>query len=252
VLDRIGDRNIDNASVFPGNHAVEFPMLDQCNGMNAEGRSEQAVSPIRLSSALDVAQDSHAGFGLARFRDLRADDVSDAAKTFFSAEVVLFDCIPFRRQYGFGNNDKRKIAPEFLCRFDMCDNIVDLIVDLGNQDDVRAACDTGGQRDVAGIAAYGSLGGCCWSAPQPTTIAARRQRVTIAVRFNNGFNAPMTESMSANCGRRFRKSRACIGRGTDGKPPGSMKQPAPPARAIGWCPASWNRRNATWPIRWPT
>src|SRR5439155_14286416 len=138
----------------PGDHAVEPAGGDEIDGMDAEGRGDQAIGRVRLAAALDVTEHGDAGFGPGPLGELLAEQLADAAQRGAAAAVPALDLLAKRVLDGLGDDDEREVAAALAYPLDMAGDVLDRVGDLGDEDDIGATGDPGGEGDVAGIAPH--------------------------------------------------------------------------------------------------
>jgi hypothetical protein len=67
--DDLGKRHIDDPSVLPGYHAVEFAGANEIHGVDAESLGDQAVNRIGLTAPLHMTEHGDPGLGSGHPRD---------------------------------------------------------------------------------------------------------------------------------------------------------------------------------------
>ncbi len=150
--DRLVEGDRFNFAGPQANHSPEFPARNQLHGFDAKSRGQNAVKRAGRSAALNMAQHGDADVLLQNRVDCVANHKTHLPGTRHGKWVAV--AIGRRQFYPLSHDDQREFlsrggafAQPVAYRFDGEGN-------LGNQDHVRAARDSGVQRDPSGVPAH--------------------------------------------------------------------------------------------------
>src|SRR4029078_4611523 len=98
----------------------------------------------RAAAALQVAQHQRAHLEAGRFAQVRADLLGNAAQTDLASQLLADRAdVPVLRARALGDDDDAVPAARGVAALDALDDAIDVVRDLGQQDDVRVARDAG-------------------------------------------------------------------------------------------------------------
>ena len=146
AADDLFERHVDHLAVPPRHHAVGLAIGQEVDGAHAQRRGEQAVLGRRHGAALDMAQHRGARLRARLLAEPMRQPVADAVLRRIERIVGM----PGR----LGHHDQRRAAAGRAQARDMLDHTLETPRHFGDQHDIGAAGDAGGDGDVAGVTAH--------------------------------------------------------------------------------------------------
>ena len=139
-----------------GHHLPELPPHDQIDGTGAEARGQHAVVGRRRSAALQVPEHDGAGFLAGQGFEVMGQLVPDAAETLdvFAGGRLDDRALPALGLGALGDDNDRELGAELVARAHALGDLLDIVGNLGDEDDVGATAEARVQGDPAGVAAH--------------------------------------------------------------------------------------------------
>ncbi len=150
------ERHADDVRALQRDHLAPVGVLDRVDRVQAEAGGQPAVPRGRGAAALHVAEHRGARLLAGALLDLRGQPLADAAEADVAEGVDLLveqDLVALLRGCALGDHDDRRVLG-LEAGLDPVADLLDVVLLLGDEDDVGAAGDAGVQRDPASVPAH--------------------------------------------------------------------------------------------------
>ena len=138
-----------------GDDVAELALFHHAHGRRAEAQRQQAVAVRRAAAALQVAEHQRPDLEAGRLAQVGADLLGEAAQPDLAAQLLADGAdVAVLGARALGDDDDAVAAARGVALLDALDDAVDVVRDLGEQDDVGVARDAGVHRDPARVAAH--------------------------------------------------------------------------------------------------